>query len=162
MSALVIGIDPGPIPGLVRLEVAGGRILRRDVVQCTHLIAPDVLKGLLFRFDATVQLVAIERFVVSGRSGRSGTASAGETTRNLIGALENEAQRAGAQVVLRSASEVKPWATDARIEAAGLHAPTKAMRHARDACRHALYAAARARLIADPLSNDYKTRNALT
>lgn len=157
MSVHVIGVDPGPIPGFVRLEVVHGRVLRIDILQSTHLMAPEVLRVLLPAQGKCV--VAIERFVVSNRSGRSSTAGAGDITRSMIGALELEAHRAGASVVLRSASQAKAWATDARLDRLNLINPTKTMRHARDAARHALFEAASSSLIADPLSKDFLTQN---
>jgi hypothetical protein len=59
-------------------------------------------------------------------------------------------------VFLRAAALVKPWATDRRLTAAGLLDPTAGMGHARDAARHALYAAVHLQLTTDPLSK--KTR----
>jgi hypothetical protein len=47
---------------------------------------------------------------------------------------------------------VKPWATDERLEAAGLLDLTKGMRHARDAARHALFTAVKDGGVPDPLS----------
>jgi len=49
-------------------------------------------------------------------------------------------------------TDVKPWAIPARLVKAGLIKPTEGMRHARDAARHALYAAVHERITADPLS----------
>jgi hypothetical protein len=53
---------------------------------------------------------------------------------------------------------VKPWATDERLAAAGLLDPTKGMRHARDAARHALFCAVRDFGLPDPLSAKARTR----
>lgn len=153
-----IGIDPGPIPGIVMLTPRGfGRRLEVDVVQCSESAATAVLWGLLDSGRMTLgrapALVQIERFVVSSRSGRSSTAAAGATTRTLIGRLQGEAEnQPNVRVVLRSASEVKPWATDERLAAAGLLDATRGMRHARDAARHALYCAVKEGRIPDPLS----------
>ncbi|TDB80191.1 hypothetical protein E1091_19330 [Micromonospora fluostatini] len=100
-----------------------------------------------------VEVVAYERFVVGRRAGQSSSAAAGERTRTMVG--EVEAWARGAQwrrVYARSAAEVKPWATDLRLAAAGLLDLTKGMRHARDAARHALYCAVRDLGLADPLS----------
>jgi hypothetical protein len=55
-------------------------------------------------------------------------------------------------VFLRNASLVKTWATDKRLAAAGLLDATKGMQHARDASRHALYAAVHTGMARDPLS----------
>lgn len=155
-----IGIDPGPIPGLVMLTPrAGGRRVEIDVVQCNERAAGAVLWGLL---DSHRQLlgqapclVQIERFVVGKASMRSGRA--GGVTRDLVGHLTSEAEnQPNVKVIQRSASQVKPWATDERLAAAGLLDATKGMRHARDGARHALFAAVKDGGLPDPLSKEYR------
>lgn len=151
-----IGIDPGPIPGIVMITpMAFGRRLDIDVVQCSESCAPAVLWGLLDSHRQTLGnapcLVQIERFVVGRGSMKS--AAPGRVTRDLVGHLTSEAQnQPNVKVIQRSASEVKPWATDARLDAAGLLEATRGMRHARDAARHALFAAVRDGNLPDPLS----------
>lgn len=149
-----IGIDPGPVPGLVQI-VRRGRRLEVDAIQCTRHVAPSVLFALLDQCRSCLgqapAIVAIERFVVGRGSQRSGRD--GEVTRDLIGRLQREAaDQPNVRVVMRSASEVKPWATDVRLGQAGLLEPTKGMRHARDAARHALFAAVKDGGLPDPLS----------
>lgn len=154
----VIGIDPGPVPGFVLLDWADGSPAI-DVVQCSSRTAPTVLAALLEDRRATT-VVQIERFVVGHRASRSSTAGAGEATRELVGALQQiwedrdstEQGRLGGRWFQRSAANVKPWATDARLDAGGLLEATKGMRHARDAARHALFAAVHDGGIPDPLS----------
>lgn len=158
-AAYYIGIDPGPTPGIVRLTppVRPGQQLEVDVIQCTAQTACTVLWSLLstqIRKPEHTVLVQIERFVVGRRAGRSSSAGAGEVTRDLIGRLQREAEHhEGVSVVLRSASTAKAWATDERLERAGLLGLTKGMRHARDAARHALFAATHAGAFPDPLSS---------
>ena len=154
-----IGVDPGPVPGFVHLQRRGRR-LDVDVLQCSAQVAPAVLYMLLndcrSSLGSAPAVVQIERFVVGLRSSRSSTAAAGEQTRDLVGRLQREAeQQPEVAIRLRSAAQVKPWATDARLEAAGLLDATKGMRHARDAARHALYAAVHDGGIPDPLSKDW-------
>lgn len=159
----VIGIDPGPIPGFVLLRFNRTPFGVAQVVQCTHNAAPKIFGALLDAIDDTPTLVQIERFVVGRRSGRSSTAAAGEVTRDLIGALRevwsdrdsSPTGRLGGRWLQRSASQVKPWATDLRLEAAGLIEATKGMRHARDAARHALFAAVHDGGIPDPLGKEF-------
>lgn len=153
----VIGVDPGPTPGLVELVYTDRRLVDVHVVQCSLSIAGPVFLALIAErsaaaWDTTVQ---IEKFVVSRRSGRSSSAKAGEQTRSLIGALQHEAELLGARCVLEPAVRVKAWATDARLEAAGLLAATKGMTHARDAGRHALFSASANAAMPDPLSKDW-------
>ena len=154
----VIGIDPGPTPGIVVLEYAGGQAVGRDVVQCTSGIAPYLLGSILD--DAVVRtLVQVEKFVVSARSARSSSAGAGAVTRDLVGRLAGEVTDYGrrhpevaVEYAQRPAVGVKAWATDDRLTAAGLVEVCKGMRHAKDAARHALYAATADGGIRDPLS----------
>lgn len=148
----VIGVDPGPIPGIVRLQLADRQPTSLVDVQALQT-TPGVLTCLL---EALTQddlaAIALERFVVARRAGRSSTPAAGTTTRGMIGVVEEWARDGHLHVHTRSAAEVKPWSTDARLEAAGLLEPTTGMRHARDAARHALFAAVRDHGLADPLS----------
>jgi hypothetical protein len=156
----IVGIDPGPIPGIVVLSKTPVGTLYADaqVVQCSHQCAATVLRSLLYAEPATPTAVQIERFVVGRKSMRS--AAAGEVTRTLIGELREVWEtydsttngRLGGHWFERSASQVKPWATDTRLAAAGLLDATKGMRHAKDAARHALYCAVHDGGIPDPLS----------
>lgn len=101
-------------------------------------------------------IVAAEQFVVNGRAGRSRTGTGGQIARDLIGALQHLPRELAPAVVvelhLRAAGAVKPWATDKRLAEAGLLSATQALPHARDAARHALFAAVKTGLMPDPLS----------
>lgn len=155
MRVLIVGVDPGPIPGVVALGLDDGEnLVDPSVFQCDPAsalwVVTETLASQVIGWD--LKLLAVERFVVGPRASRSSTAGAGALTRNLIGNLQGIGELAGARVVLRSASEVKPWATDTRLDAFGLLAGTKGMPHARDGARHALFAAVRDGGLADPLS----------
>lgn len=138
----VIGIDPGPVSGLARLTYREKTLTRVDALQCTAALLPELFE----RLAREAAVVAVEQFVVGRGSMRAG--HDGAVTRDLIGALQQIAPLA----YLRTASEVKPWASDLRMAAAGLLEPTKQLRHARDAARHALFAAVADCGIPDPLS----------
>ena len=69
----------------------------------------------------------------------------------MVGVVEEWAPRQ-CKLHIRTAGEVKPWATDKRLHTAGLLDLTAGMRHARDAARHALYSAVRDYGLPDPLS----------
>jgi hypothetical protein len=156
----VIGVDPGPTPGMVLLRFNPGPFAVAHVVQCTHLVAPTLFEALLEIDPTTPTIVGTERFVIGRRSARSKSAKAGEVTRDLIGRLQEvweahdstEQGRLGGRWFLRSAVQVKAWATDERLDAIGLLEATKGMTHAKDAARHALYAAVHDGKIPDPLS----------
>lgn len=154
----VIGIDPGPTPGIVLLRFNDGPFAVAHVVQCTHLIAPTLFSALIGIDAVTPTIVQTEKFVVGRGSMKSGRP--GGVTRDLVGALQEVFDehdsgplgRLGCRWFLRSAAQVKPWATDERLDAVGLLEATKGMRHARDGARHALYAAVHDGKIPDPLS----------
>lgn len=152
----MVGIDPGPIPGIVIIE-RGWADATTGAVQCTSALAPTVLAALLEdRRIATI--VQIEAFVPGRNARKAGHDSA--VTRDLIGQLRQIWEdfdstahgRLGGHWFQRTAGEVKPWATDERLEAAGLLEATKGMRHAKDAARHALFCAVRDGGVPDPLS----------
>ncbi|PSK96683.1 hypothetical protein CLV30_12565 [Haloactinopolyspora alba] len=146
----IVGVDPGPVPGIVALLVDRTHITEVHVAQCSPVLALDVVKLLLD--DGPPALVAVEKFVVRQRAARSRRPDAGEVTRELIGAIADVVLGTDDRMVQRPAAAVKPWATDERLDAAGLLTTTKGMRHARDAARHALYAAVRDGGLPDPLS----------
>lgn len=143
MKPFVIGVDPGGTTGICVFDGA-----YRDLLQTTPGLVVPIVRALMH--VAPDSVLAIERFVVGYRASRSSTPKAGEITRGLIVALVNAGSDLGVRVIQRSASEVKPWATDARLTAAGITA--KGMPHARDGARHALFAAVRDCGLPDPLS----------
>jgi hypothetical protein len=157
----VIGIDPGPIPGLVMLDLndnhqGPGRWLGDvQVLQCSAGLLVELLRELLTAHRDPV-LLQVERYVVGRRSARSSSAAAGATTRDMVGAICSTALGTDARVLQRSAAAVKPWATDERLERAGLLEACKGMRHARDAARHALFAACQDGHLPDPLSKEFR------
>lgn len=150
-TTLVIGVDPGLTTGVCALHLVDRAMAVEPLVFQAHGYEASMLLVAAL-VDDTVHddaLIAVERFVVSTRSARSSHAAAGQLTRELIGSLGT----LGVQTFHRSASIVKTWATDERLDAAGLTAVTKGMNHARDAARHALYAAVHESLLSDPLSS---------
>lgn len=152
----VVGVDPGPVPGLVALDLEAGRLVEAIAFQCTANAAPRLLEVLLLEVDRAV--VQVEKFVVGKKAARLGHAAAAATTRDLVGQLLHVTDITARRTVMvttvqRPAAVVKPWATEARMARARLLEPTKAMRHARDAARHALYAAVREGGLPDPLSS---------
>jgi hypothetical protein len=144
MKPFVIGVDPGQTTGICVLDGA-----YRDLVQTTPGLVLPIVRSVLF--VAPDSVLAVEKFVVGPRASRLSTPKAGQTTRELIGALVDLGNRLGVRVVQRSASDVKPWATDVRLKAAGIW--TKGMPHAHDAGRHALFVAVKECGLPDPLSS---------
>lgn len=137
----IIGIDPGPMVGacLLRLPAMGEGAWFAETVQ----LPPS---GLWAQIGAWVDeypilAVAAERYVVRHRASRVNDPGASKAARDVLGGLAVCIK--DTRLIERAAVEVKPWATDDRLKAAGLFDQTKGLRHARDAVRHALYSACR-------------------
>lgn len=161
----VIGIDPGPTPGIVALCYHKRKnLIETGVIQCSWGLSETLLRAVLDDADIPT-LLQIEKFIVSTRASRSSHQGAGGLTRTLIPKLFGvfdewrnvtinapEAHLLNSRYFERPAVRVKAWATDTRLEKVGLITATKGMSHARDAARHALFAAVRDGGIPDPLS----------
>jgi hypothetical protein len=152
----IIGIDPGPVVGavLLRLPPPAGRpdAWYAEIAQVTPNCVPSLITGWVEAYN--VLAVAAETFVVGPLASRVNDRSASQAARDVLARLR-PGNRDGVRYrhwFERRAVEVKPWATDTRLAAAGLLDPTKGMRHARDAARHALFAACRDFGARDPLS----------
>lgn len=154
----IIGVDPGGTTGIALLafhrwtETNEGAWDHPVLVQSTQDGVLTVVEAL---FRRTVDqgegvALAVERFVSGPRSGRLATPKGAETAKQLIGELTGWAKATDVQLYLRSAGEVKPWATDARLKK--LDAAARGMPHAHDALRHALFTGVRAYGWPDPLS----------
>jgi hypothetical protein len=148
----IIGVDPGPTAGVVRLQLDDrrGELMDAQALQVSPDLIEPVLE-MLAQDDRAV--IAVEQFVVARRAGRSAGSGAGLITRNMVGVVTAWGPRNGVVCTARTASEVKSWASDKRLHAAGLLEPlTTGMRHARDAARHALFCAVKDFGLVDPLS----------
>ncbi len=146
----IIGVDPGPVPGIVVLSVWDNGEFDAHAIQCSHTIASTLVDGLVRNAGEEACLIAVERFVVGRGSMRS--RKDGVITRDLVGQLQRVSNVLGTTYTERTAAAIKPWASEERLALAGLLEPTKGMRHARDAARHALFAAVRDGGLSDPLS----------
>lgn len=143
----VIGADPGDTVGFAVLYVVEGRLVGNELAQRRATEAPAFLGELLDR-DAGVHRLAIERYVVRRRAGRV-KARPGEVTRAVTFELILAARERRVPVTERSANEVKSWATNDRLRAAGLY--REGLDHGRDAARHALFEAVARGLLSDPM-----------
>lgn len=156
---LIIGIDPGPATGICILGATGGET---QYAQISYPLVCNTLELLVdtWRANGFVVHGATEKYVVGFRSARTSGAGANKITREVDAAVQilfpvTERDESGGirrgVIHRRNASTVKQWATDKRLEAAGLEAP-RGMRHAKDAARHALYCAVHDLGVPDPLS----------
>lgn len=190
----IIGIDPGGTTGVALLQMRPGadgtpRYCLPKAFQVGTRRAgrgersEGIVERLEFEFPLEFQaaqlgraplLFAVEKFVVGPRAGRAGTPQASEVARKVIGQIHALAYDLDATIVERTASQVKLWATDARLRRAGgvaaywpddkasvpglepsLYDATAKLPHARDAARHALFAAVQDVRWPDPLSRAY-------
>lgn len=148
MIDCVLGIDPGGTTGFCLLEstltvVMCGQVV--DLTPSTVLIAIQKFSGVA-RDNVRI---ACEDFVVRGLRRRTHTAP--KATMDLIGAV-----RTLPRVTMRTASQVKPWATDKRLLRLAGHEMLTGRPHAADAARHALYAGVRDLGWPDPLAKPDK------
>jgi hypothetical protein len=144
----ILGVDPGGTTGIALLDGDGGAVLLQSTRE-------GVLTAVEALFRRTVDqgsdvALAVERFVAGPRSGKLATPAGATIARALIGELTAWAKATDVVIYLRSAGEVKPWATDARLKAAGIS--HRGMPHALDAARHALFTGVKAYGMPDPLS----------
>lgn len=151
---LVIGVDPGATTGIVALPYADGVLGVPMIVQCDAECAVFIVTAIV---DAHLEdhdlILGIEQYVVSGRSGRLASAGASRRTRDLIGELLTLGPMLGPGAVhLNTANRVKTWATDRKLDSAGLLDRTVGMGHARDGARHALFTAVEDGITLDPMS----------
>lgn len=138
----IIGIDPGPVSGvcLLRTPDPAGKpdAWVGEFAQCT----PDALWALLAMWidRHPIRAVAHESFVVGHRASRVNDPAASKAARDIEGGLRL-AIPSGIHRISRRAADIKTWASEARLKACGLHVGGKALVHARDGAKHALYAA---------------------
>ena len=140
----VLGLDPGPAPGVVVLELADGKVSGLLVVPAPPENVPELIRT---RLGGLVDLVALEKFLVSPGTARR-TRGGSELAMSQAVTWKQLAKSQGLPVQYLPAGTVKPWATDTKLKALGLYQPTAVGGgHHRDACRHALYMAARRGLL---------------
>jgi len=157
-----VGADPGPATGLCFLEYSGGRLVGRTLVQATGDTAAHVLHAVLAYHHEVMRAGgssfgrkagSVEKFVTGRSAGSRGKPA--DVTRQLEMELAEVLQMFGYPVEIRPAADVKPWASDKRLVAAGIVPSLKGMHgdmnHAYDGARHALYGARDAGIVQDPL-----------
>jgi hypothetical protein len=159
VDRIVIGVDPGPTTGIVGLRYSptGYLVNTPVVVQCSINAAWVVLDAVVRsasrnKHGATAPtVIAVEHFVVGSRSARLAGSVGAKVTRELVERIRGMAND-DITVTTRAAGHVKPWAHDERLAAANLYRCTQGVSHARDAARHALFAACCDLHVPDPLA----------
>lgn len=145
-SRVYIGVDPGPSTGIVVLvfDEAGTEWY---VFQCNGDAAIYLLGFLCQKY--VPRAVSYEAFVPGNRAGNKGKDA--DETRRIAGQVEIAVAVVPAGfTIARKAADVKPWATDKRLEKLKFPMGAK-FKDARDAARHALYCAVRDGKESDPL-----------
>ena len=155
-----VGVDPGPTTGMCFLDYDDGRLVGRTVLQCEGATAPLFLKEYL-EIHVTGfpggkhegrRVGSVEKFVTGRSAGTRGKPA--DVTRQLVMELAEVLEMYGYAVRIRTAADVKPWASNKRV-AAGLNLKeedlTDSLRHGWDAARHALYGGHEAGIVRDPL-----------
>jgi hypothetical protein len=164
------GVDPGAATGICFLDYSGGQLVGRTLLTTDAASAPVVLKGLLYAYYGGMKegtsisewlkqpvtgrrVGSVEKFVTGAGAGSRGKNA--DVTRQLVMELAEVLQLFGYQVRIRPAADVKPWASDKRLIAAGVgtkeYVARADFRHQVDASRHCLYGAHEAGVVADPL-----------
>lgn len=139
----IVGIDPGPKPGICVLDLEWGKIYA--VTWAGDVWKPDA-------FEADV--IAVEDFTIGHRTAK---ASAQQASKETIGQLEFLRHYCrttpGVMIAQNTPASVKAFVTDKKLRAYNLYdqAPSK---HHRDAARHAVYVAIRlGKLSLDPVKD---------
>lgn len=143
----VLGIDPGGVTGLCLLW-QGSTGLGCIAWQIGKLESPALVSIIADRQETHGKLFVVCEAFVMGRASHRGDRSGGQRARDLIGAVSS----VSAPHTFRSAAHVKPWATDRRLDAAVGASTFRGLPHAKDAGRHALYAAVHDLGWLDPLA----------
>lgn len=165
MIISVVGLDPGPTTGMAFLDyhqLPGGlwspvpeALLLQAEGNAAVLVLEAMLKG-RYGPDRPVagRFGSVERFV-TGRSAGTGS-RASDPTRQLVMMLTECLQLYGYAAKLRSAADVKPWASDKRLIRAGIATAGSGihgkLRDGYDGGRHALFCAVQDARMPDPLA----------
>lgn len=132
----IVGIDPGPEPGVVVLWCSGGAVAHVDTYTDPWAALRDVQRGP--GLPPLSVWVAVERFIV-GRGTIRKTRAASMETIAQAERLRADARQLTPHVQFLPAAAVKPVVTDAKLTAYGITGLPS--RHHRDAARHALFMA---------------------
>lgn len=152
-----LGVDPGRTCGIA-VAYWDGSWRHPGAYQCDADSAPALL-GWLVELNTRPDIVGgairvragVEEFRPGTGAGARGANAS--VTRSQVDALAGVIGACGGRVSVRPAASVKPWASDKRLERAGLLAVCHAMGHSADAMRHLLYCAVHDGGVRDPLSS---------
>ena len=131
----IVGIDPGPEPGVVVLWCSDGAVVHAD----THADPWVTLRNLQWNSGMPELLVwvAIEQTIVGRGTARKTRAGSMETITQAE-ALRDAVRAHGLPLQFLPADRVKPIVTDARLRRFGVWGMLST-HHQRDAARHAVF-----------------------
>lgn len=132
----IVGIDPGPEPGVVVLWCSGGAVAHVDTYTDPWVALRNLQRGP--GMPELLVWVAVERFIVGRGTIRKTRAASMETIAQAQD-LYHAARALTPHVQFLPAAAVKPVVTDAKLTAYGVGALVPMNRHQRDAARHALF-----------------------
>lgn len=152
----VIGADPGPTCGLAFLDFIQGKLAGKTLLQVDGQSVIIVLEAMISRYYTSDVVVAryagVENFITGQSAGTRGNDA--NITRQLVMQITERLQMWGYNTKIRSASDAKNWATDKKLEAAGIIGAASLhgkFRDGYDAARHALFTAREMNVIENPL-----------
>ena len=157
MTDSCIGVDPGVTTGICFAEYENGLLIGRMVLQVEGSRAVFLLDAQIRHLFAEIpftgrRVASVEAWEEGPAAGRS---RPGKVTRQLVMEIAEALQLHGYLTRTRRAADVKPWASDKRLVAAGLAEDETALhgklRDGYDAARQLLYGAREAGVITDPL-----------
>jgi hypothetical protein len=152
-SLAALGIDTGPHTGFFAAWWSRDtwELQYALAFECAAVMAPAMLRVLMEAPAVPFSVAGIEAFVARGKSVRlqGVRAAAMHAEQHELLAVLNHY---GVHCLARPAGTVKPWATDKRLDDAGLLKLAGTSPHIRDAGRHMLFSACQAGL-PDPLSS---------
>lgn len=160
---VVVGIDPGPRPGVFALRYSPPEehdVRRRTAAPVLFECNADAMILLLRAIlpsDVRLIIISYEIYVVGNRSSKVKASGDNATTVRMCGQIQG-LNYADSRIAIKRhpAAQVMPWASLERLERAGIEGLTKGMPHVRSAAKHALYAAVHDAGVIDPLSKLHK------
>lgn len=128
--------------------------------QCDGASAPGLMRMLMREYRSVLTACSIEWFVSGPRAAKLKNTNPAEI-RAQVTTLSAIAGDCGLPVYARTASQIKNWATDQRLERAGVLAVTSGMpKHARDGGRACVYCRTWDCGLPDPLSRKQDRKQA--
>lgn len=158
----ILGIDVGGTAGFLLGAWREGerKAALAQAYQCDGGSAPGLMRMLMREYKSVLTAVSLEWFVSGPRAAKLRNTNPAEI-RAQVTTLTAIAEDCGLPAYARTASMIKNWATDERLDRAGILAATSGMpRHARDGGRACVYCRTWDCGLPDPLSRKQDRKQA--